>query len=157
MDTYGLITRIREYLSRIGKAHGFGIQSPWAFGFVTEVVGERLPYYAYADIDRKYESRRERQFQKLMLRVRNFVYPNQLVIVDDILTLSDERIGEIITEIGAKGAVVVRGIWRDSETLNRWKTLQQRDDVGITFDLYDFGICFLDTTIYKQHYRLNYL
>lgn len=29
---------------------GFGIHSPFAFSFVTEVLTQRLPYYGYADI-----------------------------------------------------------------------------------------------------------
>lgn len=29
---------------------GFGIHSPFAFSFVTEVLAQRLPYYGYADI-----------------------------------------------------------------------------------------------------------
>ena len=70
---------IAEYLRRIGKARGFGIQSPWAFRFVTEVIGEKWPYYAYEDIDRMYTTRRERRYRKLMLRVRNDIYPNKLV------------------------------------------------------------------------------
>ena len=42
----------KEYLSRVGKARGFGIQSPWAYRFVTEIVGERCPYYYYETIER---------------------------------------------------------------------------------------------------------
>lgn len=30
--------------------HGFGIHSPFAYAFVTEVLAQRLPYYGYADI-----------------------------------------------------------------------------------------------------------
>jgi len=29
---------------------GFGIHSPFAFRFVTEVLAQRLPYYGYTDI-----------------------------------------------------------------------------------------------------------
>ena len=46
---------ITEYLKRIGKARGFGIQSPWAYRVVTEVIGEKMPYYCYEDIDRVYK------------------------------------------------------------------------------------------------------
>ena len=31
---------------------GFGIHSPFAYSFVTEVLTQRLPYYGYADISR---------------------------------------------------------------------------------------------------------
>lgn len=154
---FGILTRMREYILRIGKARGFGIQSPWAFSFVTEVIGERLPYYAYTDIDRMCKNRSERRFQKLMLRIRNFVHPNQVIIIGDIITLEDsEAVGALISSIGSGGCIVIRDIWNDTETINLWHGLQQREDVGVTFDLYDFGICFLDTKIFKQHYRLNF-
>ena len=64
---------ITEYLKRIGKARGFGIQSPWAYRVVTEVIGEKMPYYCYEDIDRVYKKRSERKFRKLVFRIRNFV------------------------------------------------------------------------------------
>ena len=151
-----MFTRMREHILRIGKARGFGIQSPWAFAFVTELIGERLPYYAYADIDSKYADRRERKLQKLMFRIRNFVHPHRAVIIDDIASLNDSNASQLIHDAGQKGVIIIRNIWNSTETQQRWHTLQQRDDVGITFDLYDIGICFLDTHIYKQHYRLNF-
>ena len=48
----------KEYLSRVGKARGFGIQSPWAYRFVTEIVGERCPYYYYETIEQIYKNRK---------------------------------------------------------------------------------------------------
>lgn len=149
------MNRLTEYIRRIGKARGFGIQSPWAFSFVTEIIGERLPYYAYADIDRQYSSKRERKYEKLKLRVRNFVYPHPLLEVD-IHDTEDARLADMIRQCGQQGVIMVKGIWGDEQSLDAWHTLQQRSDVGITFDLYDVGIVFLDTNIYKQHYSLNF-
>lgn len=143
----------REYIKRIGKARGFGIQSPWAFSFVTEVIGERLPYYAYDDIDRRYASARERRFQKLVLRVRNFVYPHSLVIED---AASIDTLDSIAKECGTKGAFILRGIYASPQAAETWQNVKADDRIGITFDLYDFAICFLDRDIYKQHYRLNW-
>lgn len=147
---------IKEYFSRIGKARGFGIQSPWAYSFVTEVIGERLPYYAYTEIDSAYTTRKERKYQKLLYRVRNFLYPHALYVVDDFSLFTDDMLSEKINEIGNKGAIIIRGIWNDEACLERWQHIQDRDDIGVTFDLYDFGICFLDREIFKQHYKLNF-
>lgn len=49
------MNRIKRYysaLSRYHKSNGFGIHSPFAFYFVLRVLRERLPYYAYADIEK---------------------------------------------------------------------------------------------------------
>ncbi len=46
----GVIRRVRTAWSRHHRSAGFGIHSPHAFRFVTEVLGERRAYYAYDDI-----------------------------------------------------------------------------------------------------------
>ena len=43
----GLIRRYRTALARHHRSRGFGIHSPSAYRFVTEVLRERCPYYAY--------------------------------------------------------------------------------------------------------------
>lgn len=146
---------IAEYLRRIGKARGFGIQSPWAFRFVTEVIGERWPYYAYEDIDRMYTTRRERRYRKLMLRVRNDIYPNKLV-ERDISEIDDGVIANDAVLCGVHGAIAVSGIYRDKKSREAWEKMRENPCIGVTFDLYDLAICFLDTSIYKQHYILNF-
>lgn len=147
---------IKEYLQRVGKSRGFSIQSPWAFRFVTEVIGERLPYYAYEEIDKRYKGRQERKFQKLLLRLRNDVYPHKVIVVDDILLLTDEYLSDVVLKCGTAGAFVVRYIYKDDERKHRWEALKANDKVGVTFDLYRFAICFLDLKMYKQHYKLNF-
>ena len=47
----GRIHRLRTALSRHHRSAGFGIHSPFAFNFVCNVLGERLPYYGYAAIE----------------------------------------------------------------------------------------------------------
>ncbi len=46
----GLLRRYCSAWSRHHRSAGFGIHSPHAYRFVTEVLGERRPYYAYSDI-----------------------------------------------------------------------------------------------------------
>lgn len=40
-----------EWIKRRQHAQGYGIQSPWAYNFVRNVVCERLPYYGYKDVE----------------------------------------------------------------------------------------------------------
>lgn len=47
-----LLKRYRTALARHHRSRGFGIHSPSAYRFVTQVLGERLPYYAYDDLQR---------------------------------------------------------------------------------------------------------
>lgn len=156
MRLYNIYIRLRERIMRIGKARGFGIQSPWAFSFVTEVIGERWPYYGYEDIERIYKNRKEQEFQKLILRVRNFVYPDNLIVIDNIDDITDDMLKLTANDSGVKGALVIRGLYDTPDSLARWHEIQHHDNVGITFDLFDFGICFFDRDIIKQHYKLNF-
>lgn len=48
------MARIKRYctaIRRYNRSKGFGIHSPFAFSFVLRVLRERLPYYAYEDIE----------------------------------------------------------------------------------------------------------
>lgn len=46
----GIVRRYRTAITRHHRSAGFGIHSPHAFNFVTNVLRCRLPYYAYDDI-----------------------------------------------------------------------------------------------------------
>lgn len=144
---------IAEYIRRMGKARGFGIQSPWAYAFVTEVIGERWPYYAYDDINSRYP-RRERKRQRLYHRICNFVHGHRMYIAD--ISQPTDVLLCLCRMAADKGVVVVENIHRDSDSSSRWLALRDSPEVGITFDLYDLGICFLDRKIFKQHYKLNF-
>ena len=47
----GLLHQCRTAWSRHHRSAGFGIHSPHAFRFVTEVLGNRSHFYAYSDIE----------------------------------------------------------------------------------------------------------
>lgn len=145
---------IAEYIRRMGKSKGFGIQSPWAYSFVTEVIGERLPYYAYEEIDRRYKTRKQRKRQRLYHRICNHAYGHRVYITD--IRHSDETLLQLCRMAKEKGVVIIENIYRDSESKKRWESIRDNELVGITFDLYDFAICFLDRKIHKQHYKLNF-
>ncbi|MEG1866118.1 MAG: hypothetical protein RR331_04515 [Bacteroides sp.] len=51
---------------------------------------------------------------------------------------------------------VVRGIHASRPMRAFWKQLQADERVGVTFDLYDFGLLFFDRTKIKQHYIVNF-
>ena len=147
--------RIIDYFSRIGKSRGFGIQSPWAYSFVTDVIMERLPYYAYERIDKEYRTTRERKHEKLMLRIRNFCHKGE-VIIFDISNASYADIVAVTLRIKEHDALVVENIYASDEVYKKWLLLRDTEAIGITFDLYSMAICFSRDSKYKQHYKLNF-
>ncbi len=74
---------IKSYIYRIRHNRGYGVQSPSAFFFVTEVLKEKLPYYAYADIDeiagkKGFFSKRH---AKELFRIANYFNPDNCIAV----------------------------------------------------------------------------
>lgn len=155
MSTFAAVMRmgIVEYWERWQRSRGYGVQSPWAYRFVTEVVGERRPYYGYEQIDREAGSGYERRYRRLLLRVRNAVWPSA-VVEAAVGSIDAARLAEIAARCGTTGAMVLTGIDSDSHARALWLATRDSDSVGVTFDLGHFAICFFDLARHKQHYRL---
>ena len=51
---------------------------------------------------------------------------------------------------------VIGDIHRSKQMKQLWQRFQEREEVGITFDLYDIGLLFFDKTRIKQHYIVNF-
>lgn len=70
------------WLTRCHRCRGFGIQSPWAFWFATEVVNQHLPYYAYIDMAEKEKtlSWEQKKMARLYFRLANFLQPRHILL-----------------------------------------------------------------------------
>lgn len=62
------------WLSRIRYCRGFGVQSPWVYSFIRDVINERHPYYCYEELKRQYPDARKstRKLCELYFRIANF-------------------------------------------------------------------------------------
>lgn len=71
----GRLHRMIVWLSRIHRCRGFGIQSPWAYSFVCQVINGRYPYYGYAEAEGESHGLDplERKLGRLYLRLANHV------------------------------------------------------------------------------------
>lgn len=82
----------------------------------------------------------------------------------DFLYLNDYRNPDLQREVfrlcvrrtASESIFVIRGICYSKAMRAFWKELQQDEQVGITFDLYDVGLLFFDKTKIKQHYIINF-
>ncbi len=72
---------LRDKINRWRHNRGFGVQSPAAFHFVTEVLKERLPYYSYEQLDKiaKKKSSYSATHCKLLFRITNHVKPKNII------------------------------------------------------------------------------
>lgn len=73
-----------DHLKRVRTAKGFGVHSPFAFNFITNVLFEKLPYYAYFDIPRylseKHIDAPISSIHQLSFRLVNFFRPKNVLI-----------------------------------------------------------------------------
>lgn len=192
-------------LSRLWNSCGFGIHSPFAFDFLTQVIRQSTPYYKYKELIEEekrmaalkgenwsYESLGQKQ---LLFRLVNYCQPHTVLDVGtcsasslylhaakndiDYLTASDlselflennvnidflylhdyyhpkfvrEVFDVCVDRTSERSLFVIEGIGYSKEMRKCWKCLQQDKRVGITFDLYDVGLLFFDTSRIKQHY-----
>lgn len=71
------------YINRIRHNRGYGVQSPSAFFFVTEVLKEKLPYYAYAEIDKIYDKKGffSKKHARDLFKITNYFSPASSIAV----------------------------------------------------------------------------
>lgn len=100
---YG-IRRMMVWASRCRHCRGFGVQSPWAYGFIRYVVNEHYPYYAYKRMREEFSCLQpmERKLCELYFRMANFLQPQCVV---DMGTPTAAFRGYV--NAGCKGARIV--------------------------------------------------
>ena len=84
-----LIRRPWVWLARFRKRRGYGVHSPFAYGFIRGVLLETWPYYAYEELAR-HHSWLERNVltypvhcRRMLFRVANAVQPKAIAILGD--------------------------------------------------------------------------
>lgn len=166
------------WLRRFRHRCGYGVHSPFAFRFITDILYMRLPYYAYEEMDKNLPFEcmfRVRKILHMLLRLSNWRQPSVIVC------LSAPAYVEQYLRAGCKKADLMDHIPReqvdlcwlsepDDEVIKHLNThsvlvldhldLHKEWFLGlpavVTFDLYDTGIAFFDTDYNKQHYIVNF-
>lgn len=81
------LKQILIWLKRFRYRCGYGVHSPFAFDFITNVIYEKTPYYAYLDIENEAagqarsvkEGSRSRCVNRLLFRLVNRVQPQTII------------------------------------------------------------------------------
>lgn len=157
---------------------GYGVHSPFAFRFLTDVVYEHTPYYAYAELDAHlpWNSRmRRRKDLHLLFRLANWLQPTIIVTPADATIVQTYlqagcKNADIQTEIPASGADMILIREPDDRAAHSVRAggmlvldnLQHHREwfahlpATLTFDLYDVGVAIYDNQFNKQHYIVNF-
>ena len=72
----------KRWIKGLGHSRGFGVQSPFAYHFVVNVVCEKSHYYGYSDIEKKHPSQSVsvRKLGRLLLRLANYGQPSKVYL-----------------------------------------------------------------------------
>ena len=63
------------WLSRFRNRCGYGVHSPFAFSLITDVIYEKMPYYAYSSLKKEQKKMiRERGWTKSSQKVNRFLF-----------------------------------------------------------------------------------
>lgn len=170
------------WLLRFRHRKGYGVHSPFAFGFITDVLYNKECYYAYEDIDKVlkwWQGGRVKSMHRLLFRLSNYHRPKTMYLrgVGEsvvrackcgsqgvrIVPSGEQSPADMILLDGADESamkhvaegtmVVVKNIHRCP---NFWRRLKADDRLTVTFDLYDIGIAFARNDLNEQHYIVNW-
>lgn len=174
------------WLKRFRKRCGYGVHSPYAFDFITQVIYERGQYYAYKELDELHPwyvrrfNLRPRKLLRLLFRVVNFSEAKHAVFLGgDALALAYLRAAvpkaEWMTEIkegqddvdflyigtrlpDASGLPKAKVIVVEGlrQNASLWKSLLIHPHTTLSFDLYDVGIVMQGLKLNKKDYVVNF-
>ena len=66
------------------------------------------------------------------------------------------HVDHFLPHIHDRSALLIKGIYRSKASLQAWKQLVAQPEVRVSFDLYDFGICFFEKRLNKENFVINY-
>ena len=172
------VTNPLVWLARFRHRKGYGVHSPFAFRFITDVIYERHPYYAYKELDEAlpfWKRFRQRKGLHLLLRLANHLQPESIALPKDAwlekryllggcksakilcgsregevsMCLLKEPTDEVLPHLGEQSVLLLDNLHRHREWFRSLPSV-------VSFDLYDFGIAFFDKQYNKQYYKVNF-
>ena len=173
-----IITNPLVWLARFRHRCGYGVHSPFAFRFITDVIYEQHPYYTYRELDRRLPLAmrlRRRKGLHLLLRLANHLQPDTIVLPRDAwwekrylqsgcqraifqcqwpvgevgMCLLSEPSDEALQHIGQHSVLLLDNLHHHREWFQNLPSV-------VSFDLYDLGIAFFDKQYNKQEYIVNF-
>lgn len=131
---------------RAAHRRGFGIQSPWAYELIRDVLFEPLPYYAYE------EQHLTTPLQQQLYRIRNHFKGHPIIVIDD----KTEHAGTLCRNeiLSATPDTILIVEHTHNENADLWNRIVADPRAIITFDMGRRGMVTFDPKRIKQNYLL---
>lgn len=183
-----IFSSLHKFLStllRVPRTRGFGVQSPFAYRFLRDVITERWPYYAYDDLNTLSLNEEEKKLGQLLLRLSNHFGPHQWYFgsmdllhrceayvlagshqskcvsklpnrVEIALLSAKDSLEEVLQHVSDDSVVVLLDL--RCRSLSSYDSLRMAYDAGATvcFDLYNQAIIFFNSKFHPHIYKVNY-
>lgn len=180
------LKRAIVWLMRFSHLGGNGVQSPFVYRFVCEVINNHTAYYAYSDMQQQLSalSLQQRKVARLIFRLANRVQPTMVLLPESvqqfapfaargckratITTYSDIK----SLHPGSEPVLLIAETPGDIPNLpdnslalilnirkknkNAWRDLIAQPWATLTFDLYTQGIILYNNEKHKQHFIINF-
>ena len=168
------------WLRRLRQRRGYGVHSPFAFRFLTEVVYEQGAFYDFDVLDRQLrplQRLRIRRLLHMLFRLSNFVQPERIYVPAEAsleasylqagckhATLSPvetpdcnaatlyfvRQPSEVSAETLGPRSVLVL------DRLQSHKAWFRSLPATVFFDLHDIGVAIFDNAYNRQYYTINF-
>ncbi len=133
-------------LPRALHRHGFGIQSPWAYELIRDVLYEQLHYYAYE------ERNLRTPLQRQLFRIENHFRLHPMVVIDQTGQEAVDMYEQTAEHATSDTVAVVEHA--DGRNARLWQLAVDDPRAIITFDMGKRGLIVFDTARVKQNYLL---
>ena len=135
-----LIKKLLRYVRALDHSRGFGIQSPFVYRMVTEVV------CAEGGTGSKTEQLRERLSAYC---AKNGCRLSEWDMCDGQLRR------DVLGDMCSRDVVLCYNIYNNVSALSSWQALVADPRTGVTIDAGLAGVAFFDLKMYKRNYLVN--
>ena len=125
---------------------GFGVQSPWAYELIRDVLFEPAAYYAYQ------EQHLNTPLQQQLFRIRNHYRGCPILLIDEKGPDAEARYEALLPHITPDTILIVEHTHNENADL--WNRIVDDPRAIITFDMRRRGLVIFDPKRIKQNYIL---
>ena len=133
-------------LPRAIHRRGFGIQSPWAYELIRDVLFESQSYYAYE------EQGLNTPLERQLFRIRNHYKGHPVILIDEKRTAAAQHYEDALQNVTPDTVLIMEHI--HDENANIWTHIVNDSRAIITFDMRKRGLVIFDKKRIKQNYLL---
>ena len=140
---------IHLFLTSLPRAihrRGFGIQSPWAYELIRDVLFEPLHYYAYK------EQELNAPLERQIFRIRIHYKGHPIILIDEKGEAAAQHYEDAVQNITPDAVLIMEHI--NDENADLWTHIVNDPRAIITFDMRKRGMVIFDPQRIKQNYLL---